>query len=194
MSKSSSFYHSTTLEVMSRLFLGFVFLIICYSCSYFASSLALRGRALQRLVASSCLATGLSLSFMTIPAGADEAVSKSFAEFITLLEKGDVERVVFKGIRPEYCLAFFKDGTVASVRDGFPSYDDPKSASGPSQAIAKCQHTPGVICEQDISETLALSKKLKGNVPTKSREMMSHSSYPQALKDGTYVPPRPASL
>lgn len=173
----------------------FLFLLCSLSNGCLADSLALRGRgAIRKCVASAILATSFSISLATPFAGADDAISKTFTEFITSLEKGDVEKVVFKGVRPEYCLAFFRDGTVASVREGFPSYDDPKSASGPAQAIAKCQHTPGVLCEQDISETLALSRKLKGNVPTKNRPMMSHSSYPQALKDGTYVPSRSPSL
>ena len=173
----------------------FLFLLCLLWNRCLEESLALRGReAIRKFVASAVLTTSFSISLVPPFADADDAISKTFTDFIASLEKGDVEKVVFKGVRPEYCLAFFRDGAVASVREGFPSYDDPKSASGPAQAIAKCQHTPGVLCEQDVSETLALSKKLKGNVPTKNRPMMSHSSYPQALKDGTYAPSRPPSL
>ena len=186
---------SRGMKIDKRATLLLLLTLLIYDCFVGSLKYGSRRPLIGKVIASTSLATLFSLSSIASPiAIADQSISKNFIEFISSLEKGDVERVVFKGVRPEYCLAFFKDGTVASIREGFPAYDDPKSASGPAQAIAKCQHTPGVICEQDISETLSLSKKLKGNVPTKNRPMMSHSSYPQALKDGTYVPSRPQTL
>lgn len=115
---------------------------------------------------------------MTAAADSND-VSKSFPELLRALDNGEVRRVVFKGIRPEYCLAYFKDGTVATIREGFPSFDDPRSPSGPTQAIARVQHTPGVVCEQDISDLLVLSKTRKRPVPTENRQMLSHSAYPK---------------
>jgi hypothetical protein len=108
--------------------------------------------------------------------------SKTFMEFLASMEKGEISRVVFKGVRPEYCVAFYLDGTIAAIREGFPAYDDPRSPSGPAQVIGLCQHTPGVTCEQDISDVLTLSKKLRGKVPTQNRPMLAHSKYPDSLK------------
>ena len=120
------------------------FLCLCMSMNgCLVESLRLRSKvSFRKFVASTFLATSFSFSWVPSFAGADEAISKTFPEFINLLEKGDVEKVVFKGVRPEYCLAFFRDGTVASVREGFPAYDDPKSASGPAQSRPNMQVSP----------------------------------------------------
>ena len=131
--------------------------------------------------------------------------TNNFQNFLVSLDKGEISKVVFKGIRPESCTAYFKDGHSEVIIDGFPSYDDPRSPSGPLQgniffhvcpnfnpvlqyiylfllAIAKVQHTPGVVCEQDVSEVLRLaSKAKKASSAYTVRPMMSHSAYPSEL-------------
>lgn len=102
----------------------------------------------------------------------------SFSTFLNDLESDKISKVVFVGINPTYCRAYYKSGNlVVEVRDGFPSIDDPKSPSGPAQAIAKVQHTPGVVCVQDISDALSLSSRRKSI--SEPLPMLSHSSYPK---------------
>jgi len=138
-------------------------LLLVY-CTSAAGPDKLRHRVARSALASHMIAFSLLNPLQPVLAEDSAEVSKSFPEFVTALDNGEIKRVVFKGIRPEFCLAYFKDGTVATVKEGFPSFDDPKSPSGPAQAIAKVQHTPGVVCEQDIADVLALSKTRKGVV------------------------------
>jgi len=62
---------------------------------------------------------------------------------------------------------------------GFPYLDDPRSAAGPTMLIAKVQHTPGVVCMQDVSAVM--KKRGTKYADTDMNAMLSHSSYP-----GTY--------
>eukprot|EP01036_Dinobryon_divergens_P024948 gene24947-33443_t len=101
----------------------------------------------------------------------------SFSTFLNDLESDKISKVEFVGINPTYCRAYYKTGDLVEVREGFPSIDDPKSPSGPAQAIAKVQHTPGVVCVQDISDALSLSSRRK--LIAEPRPMLSHSSYPK---------------
>ena len=105
--------------------------------------------------------------------------SISFSTFLEDLESDKISKVEFVGINPTFCRAYYKaEGVMVEVREGFPSFDDPKSPSGPAQAIAKIQHTPGVVCVQDISDALSLSSKRKAII-SEPRPMLSHNSYPK---------------
>lgn len=178
--------------------------VLVLSCA-FTSSAMLLPRVLKRTVAASGVAIAVSggspmlpvLAAAELPPSASTTASSlgeeaSFAEFLTALDSGKIEKVVFVGIRPSSLIAYEKgSGKPVFVRDGFPAYDDPLSPSGPTQAIAKVQHTPGVACFQDISDVLAL-RKTKGTVagPT-LRPMLSHAAYPTGYAymkdaDGTY--------
>lgn len=44
-----------------------------------------------------------------------------------------------------------ESGEMLEVRQGFPSYDDPLSPSGPTQVLAKVKSVPGVLWEFDTS-------------------------------------------
>ena len=135
----------------------------------------------------------LALSSEPVQVVAAERQSEAnFDEFIVRLDKGEFDEVVFYGIRPTYLVATEKGtGKPLLVRDGFPAYDDPLSPSGPQQAIAKVQHTPGTICVQDISEALALSKTAKREGA--QRPLVSSSAFPKEYAytrdeaSGTYL-------
>jgi hypothetical protein len=99
----------------------------------------------------------------------------SFDDFVPFLRAGNVQRVVFRGISPTYLTAYGKDGSRLLVEDGFPSFDDPLSASGPAQAIALVQHTPGVLVEQDLSDLFKKSKTALYSGP----KPMLQSAYPK---------------
>ena len=105
--------------------------------------------------------------------GADDSLS--FQNYLNELSDGNIKQVTFVGIRPTYLIAVDKDGKKYIVRDGFPSFDDPLSPSGPAQAIAACQHTPGVVCMQDISEAMKLSRTGRTGI---AQPLLSSSSYP----------------
>ena len=107
--------------------------------------------------------------------------STTFQAFVQNLENGDISKVVFEGINPTYLTAYYKTGEVSIVKDGFPYYNDPLSPSGPAQAIAKVQHTPGVICQQDISDVLMKSKTRKSKDAPLIQPMLQHSAYPKSL-------------
>lgn len=103
-----------------------------------------------------------------------ERKTMSFGEFIPYLREGKVSKVVFKGISPTFLTAYSKDGNTIVVEEGFPSIEDPLSPSGPTQAIALVQHTPGVVVEQDLSELFQKSKTARYRGP----QPMLESSYP----------------
>jgi hypothetical protein len=73
-----------------------------------------------------------------------ESQSKPFDTFLQELEDGKIKKVIFVGINPSYLQAYDSSGNTYEVKQGFPSYNDPKSPSGPAQVIAKVQHTPGI--------------------------------------------------
>ena len=122
-----------------------------------------------------------------LPAFASESIttntlSQTFPAFVSDLETGKINTVVFNGINPTYLTAYYKSGDVSVVKEGFPSYDDPRSPSGPAQAIAKVQHTPGVICQQDISDAMLKSKTRKNkNDSSELKPMLQHAGYPKAF-------------
>jgi hypothetical protein len=103
----------------------------------------------------------------------------TFSEFIKDLDGGLISKVEFVGINPKFCTAYYKSGKIATVARGFPAFDDPRSPSGPIQVIAKVQHTPGVVCTQDISNELSLASTRKSKANFKPLPMLSHSSYPK---------------
>lgn len=105
-------------------------------------------------------------------------IDVKFSDFISSLDSDEVSKVVFKGINPDSCIVYFKSGKIGIVKEGFPAYNDPKSPSGPAQAIAKVQHTPGVICEQDISDVLLLSTTRRQTKPS-TIPMQTQSKYPK---------------
>ena len=112
----------------------------------------------------------------------EDKTSMTFSEWITAMDNNKISKVTFKGINPEYLIAEIKETkSQIKVEDGFPAYNDPLTASGPQQAIAKCQHTPGVICVQDISDVMSKSKTRDVNLMKELSPMLSHSSYPKAL-------------
>lgn len=128
------------------------------------------------LIASSFLAQGL----FVIPCLAAENSGGgeiSFPMFLKDLDDGKVDKVVFKGIRPEYLTSYYKTGDIVLVKEGFPAYDDPLGPSGPIQAIARVQHAPGVVVLQDITDVLKLTKRGAGSGEMKP--MLKHSSYPK---------------
>lgn len=109
-------------------------------------------------------------------------ISQTFPSFVSDLESGKINKVVFNGINPTYLTAYYKTGDISVVKEGFPSYDDPRSPSGPAQAIAKVQHTPGVICQQDISDALLKSTTRKNkNGNSELKPMLQHAAYPKSL-------------
>ena len=131
----------------------------------FASSVALGGLPYAGAAINDVAKQGIVTSFSLADAEAEGLVktttSMSFEEFVPYLRGGNVQRVVFRGISPTYLTAYNKDGTSLLVEEGFPSFDDPLSPSGPTQAIALVQHTPGVVVEQDLSDLFKKSKTAK---------------------------------
>ena len=150
---------------------------------------------------SSVIACSFISNPTSLPAVADEGsapvsvvadegsapVNVPFSEWVIKMDAGEISKVTFTGINPKYLTALTNDGKNLFVKEGFPAFNDPMSASGPQQAIAKCQHTPGVICNQDISDLLRKSRTR--DYSTKTPEMMnmlSHSSYPKPNAKGIY--------
>jgi len=129
----------------------------------------------------------------------------TLSDFLNALETNMISKVVFNGINPQSATVYFKEGgdiEVFNKDNGFPYYDDPRSPAGPTQLIAKVQHTPGVVCLQDISSVMAKrgsgaissSSSLNGSKqqmsPSKSsyvNTLLSHSAYPNnyAYSKGT---------
>jgi len=166
----------------------------------FPHKLASFPRKLTSSFAAGAILLGPLTSFVA-PAQAEQAeaalvtadarkTEASFADFVVALDAGKYSRVTFYGIRPTYLIAEEKEsGRPVLVSQGFPAYDDPLSPSGPAQAIAKVQHTPGVICMQDISDALKLAKTSKISA---TKPMLSSSAFPREYaytraEDGTYV-------
>lgn len=57
----------------------------------------------------------------------DKTLSLNFNLFLTELEAGKFNRVVFQGINPSSLIAYTVSGESYLVQEGFPSYDDPRS-------------------------------------------------------------------
>ena len=105
---------------------------------------------------------------------------KTFATYLEDLRGNKLSKVTFVGIRPQSLIAVLKEtGKPYLCREGFPSFDDPRSPSGPTQAIAACQHQPGVLCVQDISDALSLSRTApKSSTAAAPKPMLAHAAYP----------------
>jgi len=110
----------------------------------------------------------------------DSNNEKTFATYLEDLRSNRLSKVTFVGIRPQSLIAVEKEsGRPYLVREGFPSFDDPLSPSGPTQAIAACQHQPGVLCVQDISDALSLSRTAGKASSADPKPMLSHAAYPR---------------
>lgn len=103
--------------------------------------------------------------------------SVAMKDFLSSLDKNEIKKVIFDGIRPSSMKVFYQNGDVGFMyeKDGFPAYDDPKSRSGPAQIIARVQHSPGVICEQDISDVIATLSNKK----VKTQPLLKSNPYPK---------------
>ena len=160
---------------------GFFVLLLLAFCTFCCAHKVGALARLRRMGTSIAISGTLSLGSLANvgPASAADPLNLNFENFLVAMKQGEVQKVLFEGVSPSSCLATFKSsGDVYLVKDGFPAFDDPKSASGPTQVIALCQHTPGVECKQDLSALmlkLQTSKTYSGIKP-----MLSHSSYPAA--------------
>lgn len=125
-------------------------------------------------VAAFTASAAVSFGLTPFPSGATE-----FTDFVESLGKGEVTKVVFKGVNPDKAYVTYKSGEEKVVSEGFPTAD-PKTPSGPEQVIALCQHTPGTVCVQDLTELLARVQAKRGLGPTNVKPMLSSSSYPKA--------------
>ena len=127
-------------------------------------------------------ATGLFLgTFASLPA----AHALTLPEFLVKLEAKEIKRVVFNGINPRSATVTYGDGTTA-VLDEMP-FDDPKGPSGPAQLIAKCQHTLGVVCSQDVSDALRLAKSRATYLGKPLNTLIESNQYPKE-----FMPPNAA--
>jgi hypothetical protein len=120
--------------------------------------------------------TAAALSFTAPSVVVADSKSMTFDDFVPYMRSGEVTKVLFRGILPDGLEAYAKNGDVITVKEGFPAHDDPLSPSGPTQAIALCQHTPGVRVEQDLSE---LMLKAKTNRRYIGPQAMLESTYPK---------------
>ena len=116
-----------------------------FSSSFAVATVALNSLVLQPVVVTNVLADD---STSTIASSKDI----TFLEFLEKLSKSEVTKVIFIGVNPKEAIVTLNDGTIKILSE-LPA-EDPKSPSGVAQVIAKCQHTPGVICQQDISDAL----------------------------------------
>jgi hypothetical protein len=166
----------------------FIFFQLVYGSFSIKSSINIRPAIIKKFIAIS-IAFSTASNFSPVHAmnepssvivaieSSDSPKYASFSTFLNDLESDKISKVEFVGVNPTYCRAYYKTGDLVEVREGFPSIDDPKSPSGPAQAIAKVQHTPGVVCVQDISDALSLSSRRK--LISEPRPMLSHSLYPK---------------
>jgi len=70
-----------------------------------------------------------SMTILATPSLAEDMSSSklSFTSFLTQLDSGRFNRVVFQGINPKSLIAYTSAGEMFLVQDGFPAFDDPKS-------------------------------------------------------------------
>ena len=121
-------------------------------------------------------AAGLLLGTVALPTPPAHALGLS--DFLVKLEGGkEIKRVVFNGVNPKTATVTYADGTTALL-DEMP-FDDPKGPSGPAQLIAKCQHTPGVQCSQDISDALKLAKTRSSYLGKQLNTLIESNTYPK---------------
>mmetsp|Transcript_17739 Transcript_17739/g.17067 ORF Transcript_17739/g.17067 Transcript_17739/m.17067 type:complete len:188 (-) Transcript_17739:158-721(-) len=103
-----------------------------------------------------------------------EAKDNTFRGFVAAMENKQLTKVVFHGINPNSATILYKDGTLAEV-SSFPP-DDPRGPSGPVQVMQKCAHTPGIICQQDISDALRFAKSSSYNPKSLNTMIRSNPS------------------
>lgn len=123
----------------------------------------------------------LKRSFIAIVASASISISPSLAdssslsELLKQLDDNNVSKVVFRGITPTSATVYLKNSDILDI--ALP-VDDPKSPSGPAQVIARVQHTPSVIVQQDIGDILKTTsrKNVAGMQP--AMFLSGQSSYP----------------
>ena len=124
---------------MKLVFSVFIVLIVFVSSYRFKSSIA--QIKITKAIATLSLLSTISFSTKNSFAATSETTlnpgSTTFERFVQSLDNGEVNKVVFQGINPTYATAYYKNGEVFVVKEGFPYYNDPLSPSGPAQAIAK---------------------------------------------------------
>lgn len=110
----------------------------------------------QALVPASIQSTSVCSYPLLLSASATET-QIDFKTFLSYLDDGKVEKVVFQGIRPESLLITVKDSKdPIEVREGFPGFGDPLSPSGPEQVLARVKAAVGVKWEFDLSALQAI--------------------------------------
>ena len=131
----------------------------------------------------------LKRSFIAIVASASISISPSLAdpsslsELLKQLDDNNVSKVVFRGITPTSATVYLKNSD--NILDVALPADDPKSPSGPAQVIARVQHTPSVIVQQDIGDILKTTTKK--NVAGIQRAMFLSGQSPYPSKSDTPV-------
>ena len=130
----------------------------------------------------------LKRSFIAIVASASISISPSLAdssslsELLKQLDDNNVSKVVFRGITPTSATVYLKNSDILDV---VLPVDDPKSPSGPAQVIARVQHTPSVIVQQDIGDILKTTSKK--NVAGMQPAMFLSGQSPYPSKSDTPV-------
>lgn len=133
--------------------------------------------------------SALKRSFIAIVASASISISPSLAdpsslsELLKQLDDNNVSKVVFRGITPTSATVYLKNSD--NILDVALPADDPKSPSGPAQVIARVQHTPSVIVQQDIGDILKTTRKK--NVAGIQRAMFLSGQSPYPSKSDTPV-------
>ena len=124
--------------------------IIVLALTILMSVNALRLSVLKRSFIAIIASTSISIS----PSLAD---SSYLTELLKQLDDNNVSKVVFRGITPTSATVYLKNSD--NILDVALPFDDPKSPSGPAQVIARVQHTPGVVVQQDIGDILKTTTK-----------------------------------
>lgn len=158
----------------SFLIISFVLSLLAVTKSWKWQRTAARA-CVNVICAASVLSPSASFSLLQ-PQSAWAAGDLKLAEFIVKLEKNEIKTVVFNGVNPRSATLFYSDGSTGLLTEM--PIEDPKSASGSAQLIAKCQHTPGVVCRQDVSDVLKLAKTRKTYIGKALNDQLSHNSYP----------------
>ena len=155
-------------------------LIIVLVLTILMSVNGLKLSVLKRSFIAVVASTSISISSITLPSIAD---SSTLTELLKQLDDNNVSKVVFRGITPTSASVYLKNSE--SILEVPLPFDDPKSPSGPAQVIARVQHTPGVICQQDIGDILKTTKKK--NVAGIQNAMFLSGQSPYPTKSDTPV-------
>ena len=145
------------------------------SWSYQSSPAVVRTWCAKAVCASALFITSSSSMVQAVETKPDV----NLVDFVQKLESGQFKKVVFNGINPSTATLFYADGSTGLLTQM--PIEDPKSPSGVAQLMAKCQHTPSVICQQDVSDALRLTKKKSTYIGKDLNDQLSHSSYPKEL-------------